>query len=86
MPSLTAPDRSRRKNVLRRDATIGSAEREIARVFGIPDRCVRLVNKNGRKVALGQTRRRIASGMEPLVLGAAREQGNFPCLRRGLPI
>ena len=51
MPSFTAPDRSRRKNVLRRDATIGSAEREIARVFGIPDRCVRLVNKNGRKGA-----------------------------------
>jgi len=49
MPSFTAQDRSRRKNVLRRDATIGSAEREIARVFGIPDRCVRLVNKNGRK-------------------------------------
>ena len=43
------PDRSRRKNVLRRDATIRSAEREIARVFGIPDRCIRLVNKSGRK-------------------------------------
>jgi len=42
-------DRSRRKNVLRRDAKIGSAEREIARVFGIPGGCVRLVNKTGRK-------------------------------------
>ena len=42
-------DRSRRKNALRRDATIGSAEREIARVFRIPGRCVRLVNKSGRK-------------------------------------
>jgi hypothetical protein len=49
MPVSTALERSRRKNALRRDSTIGSAEREIARVFGIPDRCVRLVNKTGRK-------------------------------------
>jgi hypothetical protein len=49
MVQATAFDRSRRKNVLRRDSTIGSAERAIARVFGIPDGCVRLVNKSGRK-------------------------------------
>ena len=43
-PSL----RSRRKNVLRRDSRVGSAEREIARVFGLPEGAVRLVNPDGR--------------------------------------
>jgi hypothetical protein len=49
MIQAIALDRSRRKNVLRLDSTIGSAEREIARVFGLPDGCVRVVNKSGRK-------------------------------------
>lgn len=42
-------NRARRKNVLRTDSTIGHAEKEIARVFALPEGCVRLVNPNGRK-------------------------------------
>jgi hypothetical protein len=45
----THEKQARRKYVLRRDSTIGSAEREIAKVFDIPKESVRLVNPNGRK-------------------------------------
>lgn len=40
---------ARRKISLRRDALVGSAEREIARVFGLPEGSVRLVNPDNRK-------------------------------------
>ena len=45
----TVNGRARRKNRLRSDSTIRHAESEIARVFGLPEECVRLVNPNGRK-------------------------------------
>jgi len=38
-----------RKNVIRRDATIDRAEREIERVMGLPSGCIRLVLPSGRK-------------------------------------
>lgn len=48
-PKQTATDgRARRKNVIRVDASVGSAVREIERVFGLPDGSVRLVNPDGR--------------------------------------
>jgi hypothetical protein len=40
---------ARRKISLRRDASVGSAEREIERVFGMPKGSVRLVNPDYRK-------------------------------------
>lgn len=40
---------ARRRQVVRRDATVGAAEREIERVFGLPRGCVRLVLPAGRK-------------------------------------
>jgi hypothetical protein len=40
---------ARRKIALRRDALVGNAEREIARVFGLPEGSVRLVNPDNRK-------------------------------------
>lgn len=40
---------SRRKNRLRTDASIAAAQREIARVFDLPEECIRLVNPRGRK-------------------------------------
>lgn len=41
--------RARRKNILRVDCTIRSAERRIAEVFDLPKGCIRLVNPTGRK-------------------------------------
>ncbi len=38
-----------RKNVLRTDASIGSGERKIAKVFGLPRGSVKLVLPSGRK-------------------------------------
>jgi hypothetical protein len=52
MPSNSKNDsknRSRRKNVLRVDSTIRSAEKEIEKVFGLPDGSMKLVNPDGRK-------------------------------------
>ena len=40
---------ARRKISLRRDASVGNAEREIERVFGMPKGSVRLVNPDHRK-------------------------------------
>ncbi len=40
-------DRARRKRSLRRDSYVGSAERQIERVFGLPEGSVRLVNPDG---------------------------------------
>jgi len=40
---------SRRKLSLRRDSSVGSAEREIERVFGLPKGSVQLINPNHRK-------------------------------------
>ena len=41
--------KARRKNRLRVDSSVASAEKEIARVFGLPEGCIRLVNPSGRK-------------------------------------
>ena len=41
--------KARRKNILRIDCTIQSAEAEIVRVFDLPQGSVRLVNPDGRK-------------------------------------
>jgi hypothetical protein len=38
-----------RKQIIRRDASIDRAEREMERVFGLPRGCIRLVLPNGRK-------------------------------------
>jgi hypothetical protein len=38
---------ARRTRSLRRDSSVGSAEREIERVFGLPFGSVRLVNPDG---------------------------------------
>lgn len=35
---------ARRKRSIRRDSSVGSAERQIERVFGLPEGSVRLVN------------------------------------------
>jgi hypothetical protein len=40
---------ARRKISLRRDSMVGNAEREIERVFGLPEGSVRLVNPDKRK-------------------------------------
>jgi hypothetical protein len=40
---------ARRKISVRRDSSVGSAEREIERVFGLPEGSVRLVNPDLRK-------------------------------------
>lgn len=51
MPRMTkrAAKPALRKNWIRRDATIGRAEREVERVTGLPRGCIRLVRPNGRK-------------------------------------
>lgn len=51
MPTKTASRerKARRKNQLRRDASVGTAQREIERVFGLPVGSVRLVNPNRTK-------------------------------------
>lgn len=41
--------KARRKNILRIDCTIQKAEATIARVFDLPEGCIRLVNRSGRK-------------------------------------
>lgn len=38
-----------RKNLLRRDATIGTAEREVERVIGFPPESFRILLPGGRK-------------------------------------
>jgi len=40
---------ARRTNRLRVDSSIASAQSEIARVFDLPEGCIRLVNPGGRK-------------------------------------
>jgi hypothetical protein len=40
---------ARRKIALRRDSTVGNAEREIERVFRLPRGSIRLVNPDHRK-------------------------------------
>jgi hypothetical protein len=43
----TKAESARRTRSLRRDSYVGSAEREIERVFGLPPGSVRLVNPDG---------------------------------------
>lgn len=38
---------ARRKRSIRRDSCVGSTEREIARVFGLPEGAIRLINPDG---------------------------------------
>ena len=47
--SLVNERPARRKISLRSDSSVGSAEREIERVFGLPKGSVRLVNPDKRK-------------------------------------
>lgn len=43
----TKEEPARRKRSIRRDSCVGSAEREIERVFGLPEGSVRLINPDG---------------------------------------
>jgi hypothetical protein len=38
-----------RKQVIRKDASVGTAEMKIAKEYGLPEGCVRLVLPNGKK-------------------------------------
>jgi hypothetical protein len=44
---VTRNELARRKRSLRRDSSVGSAERAIERAFGLPEGSVRLVNSDG---------------------------------------
>jgi hypothetical protein len=44
---VTKEESARRTRSLRRDSSVGSAERAIERAFGLPDGSVRLVNPDG---------------------------------------
>jgi hypothetical protein len=46
---------ARRTRSIRRDTSVGSAEREIERVFGVPAGSVRLVNTHGKDARSDKT-------------------------------
>jgi hypothetical protein len=55
MNARTAEFPAKRKFVMRVDASVKTAERTIAEVFGLPEECVRLLLPSGKKARTDKT-------------------------------